>query len=397
MLPATIASIEKAFQEIKGMCVSTWEGEYRTVARQALRDVIQTRMRSWVDRALTELQAQDVADRHNGTFTRHLLTELGDLELAIPRTRTFSAVTMLRQVGARLARRAGRVERMILLAFTLGLATRKVAKALAPVLGEAISPSTVSAVAKQLDVAVAAYHQRPLTDRYAVLVLDGVVLKHRTGVGAQRRVTLVALGILPDGRREVIDFRQAGSESRAEWETFLHDLFQRGLTGAVLKLVVADGGAGLWAALPLVYPHVPVQRCWAHKTRNVLDKVRRADQAAVKRALQRISHAATLRAAQQAAQRFVTAWQASYPEAIRCLTRDLSELLTFLRVPVGLPATAVRTTNAIERRFREVKRRTRPMGTFSDRTSIDRILFAVFTHENSKEGTATPFLLTQNS
>jgi transposase-like protein len=303
---------------------------------------------------------------------------------------------MLRQVGARLARRAGRVERMILLAFTLGLATRKVAKALAPVLGEAISPSTVSTVAKQLDAAVAAYHQRPLTDRYAVLVLDGVVLKHRTGVGAQRRVTLVALGILPDGRREVIDFRQARAESQAEWEAFLTDLFRRGVTGTALQLVVADGGSGLWAALPLVYPQVPVQRCWAHKTRNVLDKVRRADQAAVKRALQGISHAATLRQAQQAAQRFATTWQAPYPQAVRCLTRDLTELLTFLRVPVGLPATAVRTTNAIERRFREVKRRTRPMGTFSDRTSIDRILFAVFTHENSKEGTATPFLLTQN-
>lgn len=159
--------------------MSTWEGEYRTVARQALTDVIHTRMRSWVDRALSELQAQDVADRRNGTFPRHLLSELGDLELAIPRTRTLSAVTMLRQVGARLARRAGRVERLILLAFPLGLATRKVAKALAPVLGEAISPSTVSAVAKPLDAAVAAYHQRPLSDRDAVLVLDGVGLKPR--------------------------------------------------------------------------------------------------------------------------------------------------------------------------------------------------------------------------
>lgn len=158
MMPATIARREKALQEIKGMCVTTtWEGEYRTGVRQALRDVIQPRMRRWVDRALTELQAQDVVDRRNGTFPRHLLTELGDLELAIPRTRTFSAVTTRRHVGARLARRAGRVERMILLAFTLGLAARTVAKALVPVPGEAISPSTVSAVAKPLDAA-ASWH-----------------------------------------------------------------------------------------------------------------------------------------------------------------------------------------------------------------------------------------------
>ena len=93
----------------------------------------------------------------------------------------------------------------------------------------------------------------------------------------------------------------------------------------------------------------------------------------------------------------VAKWQKLYPQATACLSRDLSELLTFLRVRLRLPATSLLTTNAIERRFREVKRRTRPMGTFSDHTSIDRILFAVFTHENYKEGTATPFLLTQNT
>lgn len=93
----------------------------------------------------------------------------------------------------------------------------------------------------------------------------------------------------------------------------------------------------------------------------------------------------------------VKKWQRLYPQAIACLLRDLPELLTFLRVRLGLPATTLRTTPAIERRFREVKRRTRPMGTFSDHMRIDRILFAVFTHENYKEGVATPFLLTQKT
>jgi transposase-like protein len=130
------------------------------------------------------------------------------------------------------------------------------------------------------------------------------------------------LGITADGKRELIDFRQAFSESQAEWEGFLNDLYRRGLKG---------------------------------------DR-----------------------------------WQKPYPQACSCVSRDLSQLLTFLRVRLSLPAVALRTTNAIERRFREVKRRTRPMGTFSDHTSIDRILFAVFSYENYKEGSATPFLLTQN-
>lgn len=395
MLPAVIASIEQAFKEIKTFCVDSWEGEYRTAGRAALKEILQDRMNHWVDRTLQELRAREISDRRNGYFTRHLLTEMGDLELAIPRTRTFSAVGILRHFAAALGRRSGHLERLILLAFTLGLSTRKVGRALLAILGEKISASTVSAVAKQLDGVVEAYHRRPLSDRYGVLVLDGVVLKRKTGVGAQKRPVLVALGILSDGRREVIDFHQAFSESQAEWEGFLNDLYRRGLKGEALELIVTDGGTGLKAALPVVFGQIPVQLCWAHKTRNVLEKVRRPDQQAVKKDLHRISHARNIPTAQTAAQLFVARWQKLYPKATACLVRDLPELLTFLRVRLGLPATALRTTNAIERRFREVRRRTRPMGSFTDHTSIDRIMFAVFSYENQKEGTATPFLLTQ--
>jgi len=395
MLPAVIESIDEAFKEIKTFCVDAWEGEYRTAGRAALKEILQYRMNHWVDRTLQELRVREISDRRNGYFTRHLLTEMGDLELAIPRTRTFSAVSILRHFAAALGRRSGHLERLILLAFTLGLSTRKVGRVLLSILGEEISASTVSAVAKQLDGVVEAYHRRPVLDRYEVLILDGVVLKRKTGVGAQKRPVLVALGILPDGRREVIDFRQAFSESQAEWEGFLNDLYRRGLKGEGLKLIVTDGGTGLKAALPLVFGQIPVQLCWAHKTRNVLEKVRRTDQQAAKKDLHRISHARNIPAAQTAAQLFVARWQRLYPKATACLVRDLPQLLTFLRVRLGLPATALRTTNAIERRFREVRRRTRPMGSFSDHTSIDRIMFAVFSYENQKEGTATPFLLTQ--
>jgi transposase-like protein len=335
-----------------------------------------------------------LADRRNGSYSRHLLTELGDLELQIPRTRTVSAISVLK----RFSRRVLPVERLVLLAFLLGLSTRKVGQALLPILGEPISPSTVSEIAKQLDHAVEAYHRRKLTDTYEVLLLDGLVLKRKTGVGTQKRTVLVALGIQSDGKKEVIDFRQVRSESQSAWEGFLNSLYQRGLQGQNLKLVVVDGGTGLEAALPLVYGHVPTQRCWAHKTRNVLNHVKKADHESVKNALQRISHAQTLREAQKAAQRFVNRWKTLYPKAIQCLSQDLPELLAFLRIKTSLPHTALRTTNAIERRFREVRRRTRPMGVFSDHTSIDRIMLSVFTFENLKQKTSTPFLLlTQNT
>ena len=213
--------------------------------------------------------------------------------------------------------------------------------------------------------------------------------------GAIRRPVLVALGLRPDGKKEIIDFRLAQSESAAEWERFLGDLIRRGVTGDTLEMICVDGGSGLLAALPTAFPGRPVQRCWAHKMRNVLAKVRRTDQPDVKADLQAVMNAPTLPQARSAARRFVDHWEAAYPKAVRCLRDDLDELLTCWRYKSLIERKKVRTTNAIERRFREVRRRTRPMGVFSDRTSMDRILFAVFNHENQNQGVSTPLLLTQ--
>jgi putative transposase len=205
---------------------------------------------------------------------------------------------------------------------------------------------------------------------------------------------LVALGLRPDGKKEVIDFRLASAESAAQWEQFLGDLVRRGFVGARLEMLCVDGGTGLLAAAPTAFPDLPVQRGWAHKIRNVLNKVRRADQAAIKADLHRIMNATTLPAAWSAARRYADRWQDRYPQAVACLRADLANLLTCFRYPTLEERKAVRTTNAIERRFREVRRRTRPTGTFQDRTSIARILFAVFMHENRL---ATPFALTQST
>ena len=148
------------------------------------------------------------------------------------------------------------------------------------------------------------------------------------------------------------------------------------------------------ANLPIVYPGIPLQRCWARKIRNVLDKVRKPDRNAVKAGLHAIMNAANRTVALGAARRFADAWENTYPKAVACLRNDLDDLLTCFRYPTQAERRRVRTINAIERRFLEVRRRTRPTGTFQDRTSMDRILFVVFSHENKAQGTSTPFSLT---
>ncbi len=392
---ATVQSLTRARRLIKGL-MNHHPGEMTSLeeaSRGGVRLAIEQLMQHKTARYLEEQLAAGVQDRRNGYYRRHLLTSMGDVELAVPRTRHWSAVTVLDAY----ARRTPDVDRCIMAAFVLGLSTRKVAEALLPIFHERVSASTVSRVAKVLDEAVEAFHRRPLCNRYRVLLFDGVVLSRKAGKGVHRRPVLVALGLLPDGRKEVIDFLLARDEGQAAWEGLLNDLYQRGLRGEGVELIGIDGCKGLAKALEVVHPRIPIQRCWAHKMRNILDKMRQADRENAKRGLQRIYGADTRAAALAATLRFADRWSEIYPKAVRCLIQDIEELLNFFRFRDPLWRKATRTTNAIERRFREVRRRTRPMGVFSDRTSMERILFAVFMHENRKVQLPFLFLVTHNS
>ena len=391
----TITSLPQAFEVVKEMQADglDWGEGYRPLGRQALVEIIEGRMAEAVDRWLDTLDGSALRDRRNGSYSRHLLSELGDIELNVPRTRHYCPSEILKSY----ARRAPEIDRAILAGFVLGLSTRKVGEVLLALLGRPVSATTVSRVARTLDQTVAAFHQRPLKNAYKALMLDGVVLARKTGAGALKRPVLVALGIRHDGSKEIIDFQLAGSESAAQWERFLTALYRRGLTGEGLEMICVDGGQGLLAALPVVYHGIPVQRCWAHKMRNILNKVRKADHDAVKADLHAVMNAPNRRRAESAARRFADRWEPVCPKAVACLRNDLDDLLTCFRYKTLAEQKQVRTTNAIERRFREVRRRTRPMGTFQDKTSMDRILYAVFIHENKSQGISTPVSLTHRS
>ncbi len=390
-----ITNVSQAMRsmEVLGDQSVFFDVRYHQESREALAKILTGRMEARIGAHLDECEKQGIADRRNGSYRRSLLVGIGDLDIRVPRTRTYNPTHILE----RYARRAPEIDRLILAAFVLGLSTRKVGKALMQLLGESVSHSTVSKVARQLDAEVAAYHRRRLEDRYRILMFDGVVLSRKTGAGAIRRPVLVALGVLPDGRKEVIDFRLAQGESENAWEAFLNDLYRRGLTGDKAEMVVSDGGGGLLAALPLVYPHLPVQRCWVHKMRNVLDKCKKKDREEMKNDLRKIMNAPGTAQARQAARRFADTWRADYPKAVACLAGDMDDLLAHYHFKDPKWRKAARSTNAIERCFVEVRRRTRPMGVMADRASMSRILYAVFTGINQNQGTATPFPLTHNS
>ncbi len=390
---SVIKNLPEALQMVKEMKLASdeWTGEYRDAARHTIAAVLKEQMEEQVAGHLVWVFQKGIPDRRNGSYLRRVLTELGNIILTIPRTRRFIPHGII----AAYARRVREIDHLILACFLLGLSTRKVGVALLSLLGERISAQTVSRVATTLDAAVRAFHHRRITGCFRALILDGIVIKRKTGAGSLARPVLVALGIRPDGRKEVIDFCLARAESGAAWNRFLTDLMQRGMSAP--EVICADGGEGLISILPEVYPDVPLQRCWAHKMRNILDKVPRKKQKAVKTGLQKIYRAMSLTEAKTAAGRWVRSWIDKYPKAVKCLQGDLEDLLTCFQFEDPDFRKAIRTTNAIERRFREVRRRTRPMGVFSNRTSIERILYAVFMYENINQGVYPVFVLTQNT
>ena len=381
---------------VQNLQESFW-GDFQGQTRQRLKELLEKDAEQqmaeylgfqWYERASEPKQR---VDARNGFYERNYVTTLGVIRLRIPRTRQRS---FLPRCIRPLERRSPEVAELIRQAFLRGISTRQVGRVAAVVTGDRVSAQTVSRLTRILDRAVEAFHHRPLGDEWAYLFLDGVWLKVRRACGPQRVLLLVAYGVKRDGRRELLAFTRAKGESEAGWEGLLNDLFQRGLRGKNLQFVITDGCAGLARAIQTVYPRARHQRCWVHKMRNILEKVRCRDKQQVKAQAQKMYLAGNAAGARRAFERFRFQWRSRYPAMVRQLERDLPELLPFFALPRHLWR-KLRTTNVIERCFVEVRRRTRPMVVFTNVESVDRIIYAIFSRFNEDWKNHTLKLFTQ--
>ena len=330
-------------------------------------------------------------DHRNGYYLRDFVTRFGTLRLRIARSRKCG---FLPAVMAKFQRRAEEVCLLIREAFLRGISTRQVGRVVGVLTGEVVSAQTVSQLTRDLDEAVRQFHQARLEDQWAYLFLDGVSLRVRRPSGRQRVHMLVAYGVRRDGSRQLLAFLRSNGESQSAWEGLLGDLYRRGLRGQNLLLIVTDGCPGLAAAIPTVYPRALHQRCWVHKMRNILERVRTRDYDEVKKGAQAIYGAEGRRQAEAAFRAFRRRWQRDYGPMVRRLERDLPELLSFFHFPRHLWK-KLRTTNIIERCFVEVRRRTRPMVCFVNVQSVDRIIYSIFQRFNLEWKTRTLKLFTQ--
>ena len=320
-------------------------------------------------------------DSRNGYYTRNFDTSFGPIEnIKVPRSRNG---LFQPSIFDKYQRRHKDVNQAIINCFLLGVSTRNVKDVLKPLLGINVSASTVSNATKAVDKLVKQFHQREIIDDYQFLFFDGINISVRYGAKSIKKTVLAIYGITMLGQRELIDFRLVRSESKDACESFLNNLYHRGLKGQNLKLIATDGGKSLIAAVDMIYPHAKRQRCWFHKLQNITKLLKKKDQKLIIKQIRNIYSADSKRQALNRFKVFKRNFSLLYPNVVGSLEKDLEELLAFLTIPIkkehrNFIRKRIRTTNVIERCFREVRRRTKTMSCFNNNDSIQRIIFAVF-------------------
>jgi len=316
-------NVSFAMSEVKDMFQMHFEQGCRYVAKRVYDKVLAVDYDGFINTGRYQ-RTQKRQGQRNGYRCRSLLTSVGALDLKVPRDREGKFQPGLFK---RYRRVDGSLKQTIRAMFLRGVSTRKVGEILDVLCGERLSASKVFTVVRELDQAVIDFANSPIDDDFLFLFADALTVKIRFEMKAKKVKLLVAYGIKADGSRELISFQRANSESTACWKAFLENLKVRGLVGGNLKLIVMDGGAGLWVAAQEVYPLVEHQLCWVHKLRNVANRCPKSYREECVGGAVRIMNAPSAGVAAKRFRAWKKRWQNKIPKAVNCLEKDFDKLI----------------------------------------------------------------------
>ena len=333
-----------------------------TVLQEVLRDLVgASRWQRLVSRK----------DVRNGTYLRSLLTTMGLIEVAVPRTRqNGSAVDVI----GRYRRRSAEIDEGIVAAYVRGASTRDIGEITEALVGERVGRSTVSRVTKSLNEKVEELRKAPVSGPIPYLFLDATFLEARWARAVENVSALVAYGIGLDGHRQLLAVTIGAEESEDSWSELLAQLIERGLSG--VQLVVADAHAGIAAAVRRHLPEAPLQRCVVHLQRNVVGKAPQRLRSRLAREVWNVFQAPSRAEARQRLKALKGGLGRQLPEAMECLEAGFEAATRFYDFP-RQHWHRIRSTNGLERLHGEIKRRIRAVGAFPDRASALRLITAV--------------------
>ena len=317
--------------------------------------------------------------RHGHLPEREIMTGIGPVAVRCPRLRdrVGEGSERIRFSSAILppyARRSKSLDVLIPILYLKGVSTGDFEEALIALLGKdapGLSASTIGRLKEAWSEEHARWSKRDLSaKRYVYFWVDGIHVQARLEDAAQ--CLLVVIGATPEGKKELVGLIDGVRESAQSWRDLLLGLKRRGLAMGP-ELAVADGALGFWQAVEEVWPQTRGQRCWVHKTANVLNKLPKSQQSKAKRTLQEIWMAETKKDALLAFDAFAETWGVKYDKAVECLIKDRDALLAFYDFPAE-HWKHLRTTNVIESSFATVRHRTvRSKGCLSNNTALAMI------------------------
>mgnify|MGYP000107575360 CR=1 FL=1 len=330
-----------------------------------------------------EIYLESHPTKANGYYTRDLLTLVGPVEdLKVPRVREGDFHP---QILPYRKRASLELSEAILALYAVGVSTRKISAFLEGIYGAFYSPQSISRLVEVTQEQVKAWRERPLSEEYYAVFLDGTFLSIRRGKTAKEPV-YIALGIKPDGRREILGFWLFGAEgeSSRNWEEVLKDLKRRGVQR--VRIFITDDLPGLEEAIKKIFPEADWQLCVLHAVRDALNKVRKKDREALAEALKKIYRAETEEEAKEALGSLRERWSGVYPRIVERWETKAYALLAFLRHPKPIRR-YLYTTNQLERLAKEVKRRTKVVEVFCSEEAAEKLLYLVLSELDEAWGT----------
>jgi len=388
-------SITKKTETCKEEIIKKDEGEYLKGPQEffeALEGWVREAVRMTIDKAINQEfnafigclpyeRTFERKDYRNGYFLKDFETRFGVIEnILIPRVRGIRECEECERrkgffpsVFKRWQRREGKIGRVLSDIFLRGVSTRKIKAISKAIWGIEYSPSKVSDFNKSLKEEFVSYFNSSIDEPIRYLFLDAINLKLRRN-WISKEALLCAIGITEIGRREFLGFILGGRESTRSWEDFLLHLRRRGLADP--SLIVLDGNTGLLNAIESFFPEVSVQRCMVHKVRNIATSCPKTLKAPVVAEAKRIFYATNKEEALSRFKEWKDRWIKEVPKAVECFKKDLDDCLSFYSFPYR-HWDKIRTTNTIERAFREFRRRIKVMDSFPTEESCIRIMFAL--------------------
>ena len=339
----------------------------RTQLEEGLNLLLESELTAFLGYNPYDRNGWNSGNSRNGSYFRQIKTQFGPIKVQVPRDRNGE---FHQQTLPAYGQHTDALESTVIQLYSHGVTTREISELIEKMYGSYYSAGTVSNISKQVASQVESYHQRRLSDKFFCVYLDATYIPLRRDT-YQREAVYIAVGIKPNGNKEIIDYRIAPVENLEVWSEMIADFKERGLEQ--VELFLSDGFVGIKDMLKQYYPKSKFQRCLIHIMRNISQKVRVTDRAEILNAFKQVHKQTNQKEAETVLHAFYEAYGSKYSRMIKYLRKLEEDMLVFYQYPKQIRP-SIYSTNMIESINRMIKRKTNPKSEFPSEESLDNFL-----------------------